>query len=158
MPDWTPNDDLLKALGKLTIRYSYLQAVADHFLYWMVPISPEKAALLLPDMTLGKQLSRIETFSKQGLTATRFALLKPILVRADKLNSQRNKLVHAFWTVSDDRLASATRRHLDTEIPVSAGEVRALNEGLLLVGLDLMQFLNEHGWSFNFPDCDIEED
>jgi hypothetical protein len=141
LPNWTPNDDLLKALGQLTIRYSYLQAVADQFLYWMVPISPENASLLLQDMTLGKLLGRIEAFSKKRLSASQMIKLKPILVRASELNGRRNKLVQALWSLPADRLTSATPRHSDTELPASAEDIRALNQDMLNVGLDLSKFL-----------------
>jgi len=99
-------------IGKITTEFTLLEFHMATFTSRIIGGDPYANAILLSDLSfdgLCAKLTRL--FERAYLSEPRRKQLRDILSRADKVRSQRNRVVHSIWLFDDE-----TRKMVQTRI------------------------------------------
>jgi hypothetical protein len=91
--------DLLSALGRICIGWSYVEALQGHFLAWLLQAEPGRAFVITQNVSSSTVTDWIRTLLQvPQIRRTGIGDLSELLSAISNTRGERNRLVHGVWS------------------------------------------------------------
>lgn len=146
------DEELLKALGRLTVNFSSLETFLQ-FLTWGA-LGPDqvKGQLVTSQLSFKRLLGLLESLAGRYFPTESRESLAELVKRARRIEERRNVLIHSTWADSSGEITTRFKTTLKGSSfeDVKASDVHALADQIREVVADLMKFMDEYGTPIYF--------
>ena len=136
-----------KALGKLTIRFSFLHFLLEKFSWEVWNLNGDVAQIVTKDLRTMHLVEKLKASTKHVISreADRRTLLS-ILKRVEKATKERNELLHSLWFILKGEpviFISKRRGRLEGSEAPSADQINTLCQTLLQITCEFDEFMEQ---------------
>ena len=145
-PSFSPPNKLVqadyeKALGRLTIRFSWLHYFLETFGWKVWGLNPTSGSILTKDLQTKHLVIKLRDSSKYAIPRDhdrkRFI---SILNRIEKAAEKRNDLLHSLWIFHGPSVGRFNKKSPNLESFTTLQDIEQLNRSLMEISIDLAEF------------------
>ena len=158
MPESPPRDfapELLAAFARVVIAWSYVEALQDHLLSFLVQGEPGRMFVIMGNVSTATKTDWIRTLLRLPAVQTLgVGDMKNLLAEIDDLRAERNALAHGVWSVGVPEGGAATVQtiRMDRAIPIKTQLVTTPDLAELLHRIEsVVRELRAIGVRFSIP-------
>ncbi len=149
-------DDQLRALGRLTTEFSFLELTVKQVILGLLHKDERDSGMILTaHLSFARLCDAAAAIAHERMKNVPGAVdqLGSILKRVRTLATERNRLIHSIWVLSDDPSAGLSqiritaKRKLDIQLEpqVPPEDLNRTADEIYGAAVDLVLFLDQHG-------------
>lgn len=129
------------ALGKLTIRFSWLHFVLEVFGWKLWKLEPGAGMVLTKDLQTKHLIEKLRQSADFAIPkAADLKDFKSILKRVEKAAEKRNELLHSMWSFGSGSISRFNRKRPTVKVVASIDEINHLTRSILATIDELLEF------------------
>ncbi|MGE3486673.1 MAG: hypothetical protein AB7L09_18290 [Nitrospira sp.] len=140
-PNRALEEEYEKALGRLTMRFSWLHLFLESFGWLAWKLHPDIRLTVTRDFQTKHLVAKLRETAKFTIPqdADRKCFLS-ILKRVEKAAERRNDLLHSLWEFHGESVKKTSKKRFDSEIAPTVQDINQFNRSLLTIVKDLAEF------------------
>lgn len=141
-PDSAVVAEYERALGRLTIRFSWLHLFLESFGWRVWRLQPDSCSIVTKDLQTKHLVVKLRETAKYAIPqdADRRCFLS-ILKKVEKAAERRNDLLHSLWQFPDESVIKINKKLTKLDIAPTAQEINQFSSSLTAIGRDLVKFM-----------------
>lgn len=130
-----------EALGKLTIRFSWLHFQLEVFGWKLWKLELSTGTVLTKDLQTKHLVDKLRQSAGRAIPkAADLRDFKLILKKVEKVAEKRNELLHSLWSFNSENVTRISKKRVTIEVSTSIDEIKALNREIASTAAELYEF------------------